>query len=405
MIGAGAFTTSGFALADLGSPNLVMLAWLVGGIIAFCGALSYASLSHHLSESGGEYLFLSRVIHPMAGFIAGWVSLLAGFTGAIALAALAFEIYLKPILPVEFPNGTLAVALVIFGALIHGIKLRVGIGLQDFFVFLKLGLILIFVGVAVLTTKSVSIVSDIATKDFSIFSFAGTLVWISLSYSGYNAAVYVAGEAKDKQTTVPKAIWLGTLIVTLLYLALNAVFMYCVPNSLTVGKEDVAAVAATSIGGENLALLVRLIIAISLLTSVFSMLMTGPRVYAQMAQDKLFPDFFRSQGQVPQLAILFQAGAAIILITFSTLQNLLTYLGFTLSICAALTVFCLFLLKRKDNSIKIIGYPFIPLFFILATISLAMIFVWGSPMNLVGTVVTFLSGAILYFIFHRRQLG
>ena len=96
MIGAGVFTTSGFALADLGTPDRVMVAWLTGGVLAVCGALSYGALVRRITDSGGEYLFLSRVIHPAAGFVAGWVSLLAGFTGAIAFAASALEAYALP---------------------------------------------------------------------------------------------------------------------------------------------------------------------------------------------------------------------------------------------------------------------------------------------------------------------
>lgn len=406
MIGAGVFTTSGFALSDLGSPNRVMLAWLVGGIIALFGALSYGALVRHMSESGGEYLFLSRVIHPMAGFIAGWVSLLAGFTGAIAFAALAFESYIQPVLPFHLPTSALAVSLVILAAILHGVKLNIGVGIQNFVVALKFILLLLFIGIAAVSAKSFN-AGEISQPipDFSLFTFAGSLVWISLSYSGYNAAVYVAGEANQKETTVPKAMWMGTLAVIIVYLALNGVFMYFAPTEMTAGKEDVAAVAATYIGGDALALLVRFIISLSLLTSVFAMVMIGPRVYARMAEDKLFPSFFRFQGEVPRAAILLQSIAAILLITITSLKDLLSYLGFTLSLCAAMTVFCLFLIKRKDtnNSIKIPGYPFVPAIFVGVTILLAILAVIRNPYELVATLLTFLSGILLYFVFKSKD--
>lgn len=405
MIGAGVFTTSGFALADLGSPNRVMLAWLIGGIIALCGALSYGALVRQMSESGGEYLFLSRVIHPIAGFIAGWVSLLAGFTGAIAFAALAFESYIQPILPFSLPTGTLAISLVVLAAILHGFRLNLGVGIQNAVVALKFVLLLLFIGIAAISAKSYGFEeSTKPVSDFSLFAFAGSLVWISLSYSGYNAAVYVAGEANQKQINVPKAMWIGTLAVTIIYLALNGVFMYFTPTELTIGKEDVAAVAATYIGGDTLALLVRFIISLSLLTSVFAMVMIGPRVYARMAEDKLFPQFFRFQGEVPRSAIALQATAAILLISFTSLKDLLSYLGFTLSLCAAMTVFCLFIIKRKDenNSIKIPGYPFVPVFFVGATIFLAILAVWRNPIELAATALTFISGIALYFVFKSK---
>jgi APA family basic amino acid/polyamine antiporter len=271
---------------------------------------------------------------------------------------------------------------------------------------LKLVSLLTFIGIAALMAKSYVLESPApASSDFSLFSFAGTLVWISLSYSGFNAAVYVAGEAEQKEVNVPRAIWLGTLIVTVIYLALNAVFLYLAPTDVTVGREDIAAVAAFSIGGEPLALMVRLIIALSLLTSVFAMIMAGPRVYARMAEDKLFPQLFRFQGEVPRAAIALQAGAAILIIAVSSLKDLLSYLGFTLSLSAALTVFCLFLLRRKEkaNPIKIPGYPFVPAFFVGSTVLLAILAVYRNPAELIATLLTFISGAVLYFLLRDRS--
>jgi len=407
MIGAGVFTTSGFALADLGSPNRVMLAWVFGGVLAMCGALSYGALSKHISESGGEYLFLSRVIHPMAGFIAGCVSLVAGFSGAIALSAIAFEAYFGAMLPFTIPTGSLAVSVVLIAAILHGIRVSVGAGVQDLIVGLKFVLILVFIGVAVVSIRSSGTGLEFPTPPaFSMASFAMSMVWISLSYSGYNAAVYIAGEAREKERLVPKAIWVGTLLVTVIYLALNSIFMYLVPFEVATGREDVAVAAATYLGGENLAYLVRIIVGIALLTSVFAMVMLGPRVYARMAEDGFFPKFFRFQGDVPRASIAFQAGAAILFISFTSLKDLLSYLGFTLSICAALTVFCLFLVKRRQSNsvLKIPGYPLVPAFFVLATISLAAIGVWRNPFELLFALLTFVVGALVYYLV-RNGLG
>jgi amino acid transporter len=193
MIGAGVFTTSGFALADLGSPNRVMAAWAVGGIIALCGAVSYGGLVRHVTESGGEYLFLSRLVHPVAGFIAGWVSLLAGFTGAIAFAALAFETYLLPVPPPWLPPGGLAVAVVVAGALLHGFRVGPGALAQNIVVAIKTLLIVLFLGAALwLAPAAAGRDTAPLAANFDLPAFAGSLVWISLSYSGFNAAVYVA---------------------------------------------------------------------------------------------------------------------------------------------------------------------------------------------------------------------
>ena len=185
MIGAGIFTTSGFALSDLGSADRVMAAWVVGGVIALCGALSYAGLVRYITESGGEYLFLSRLIHPLAGFITGWVSLLAGFTGAIAFAARAFETYAFPTRPDWLPNGVAAAGMVLVAAILHGVKVQVGALAQNIVVFLKVVLLIGFLAIA----ASVAMTQGAAPAPppempFSLAAFAGSLVWISLSYSG-----------------------------------------------------------------------------------------------------------------------------------------------------------------------------------------------------------------------------
>ncbi len=208
MIGAGVFTTSGFSLADLGSRQYVMLAWLIGGVIAICGAISYGQLAQRITESGGEYVFLSRLIHPSVGFIAGWVSLLAGFTGAIAFAATAFETYAIPlsIRPSWFQPGMAAVVSIIGFGLLHSLILRTGLITQNLIVALKLVLIGGFIAVAffVFPTGWQGMQIETEAAGFSIYAIASTLVWISLSFSGFNAAVYVTGEVRNPQTNVPR---------------------------------------------------------------------------------------------------------------------------------------------------------------------------------------------------------
>ena len=269
-----------------------MLAWLTGGLVALTGALSYAGLVRLVRESGGEYVFLARLVHPLAGFMAGWVSLLAGFTAAIAFAALAFEAYAAPFFPPWLPPHALAITVIGLAAVLHGSRVEAGVAAQNAVVLLKLGLILGFVAYAA--------VVGVATRPpppsampFSASAFAGTLVWISLSYSGFNAAVYVAGEAKRAVTNVPRALWLGTTLVTGIDPVLNMIFLYLPPYNAVVNRADVAAAAALAIGGPTLEAAIRALIMLALLTSVFSMMMAGPRVYARMADDKLFPACFR----------------------------------------------------------------------------------------------------------------
>lgn len=191
MIGAGVFTTSGFALGDLGTPGRVMLAWLVGGGVALCGALSYGALARRMTESGGEYLFLSRAVHPLVGFLAGWVSLLAGFTGAIAFAASAFEVYALPdsIRPSWLPTDVLAICVVVLSGVLHGRRVQVGASSQNIAVGVKLALLAAFLLYALFHLSSprwrggpLLPPGETTLPPFSLSAFAVTLMWISLSY-------------------------------------------------------------------------------------------------------------------------------------------------------------------------------------------------------------------------------
>jgi len=406
MIGAGLFTTSGFALNDLGSANRVMLAWVLGGVLALSGAVSYGGLVRRISDSGGEYLFLSKLVHPLAGFVGGWVSLLAGFTGAIAFAALAFEAYVSPLHSAGLPEGSVATALIIVAALLHGVKVRAGVVAQNAAVIIKVTFLLVFIAFAVsIAITGETSLPPVPVQPFSVTVFAGTLVWISLSYSGFNAAVYVAREARDASVNAPRALWAGTLIVTAIYLSVNAAFVYLPPFEAVAGREDVAAAAASSLGGEVASLLARALIALALLTSVFSMIMSGPRVYARMADDGMFPRAFRFETGPPRAAIVLQAVLAIIVVMSTELKTLLSYLGFTLSISTALTVASLFALHHREGRDAVIvpGYPLTPAFYVIGTLVLAGIAGVNNPKELMTAIFTLLSGSVIYLTLKKYQ--
>lgn len=406
MIGAGVYTTSGFALADLGSPLLVLAAWAVGGVLAICGAVSYGALAQRFAQSGGEYLFLSRALHPAAGSVAGFVSLLAGFTGAIALAALTFEQYLPP--PEStgarepWPWNWVATAMVIAAALLHGLRLRAGSGVQDLMVVLKLIVIAAFFAVAAYSLGLSrppwqGLQTAVAPPSpWPVATFAVSLMWISLSYSGFNAAIYITGEVRDGGATVRRALLIGTLLVTLIYLLLNSVFVLAPPSDQVLGNRDVATQAARYIGGQWLELLFRVTILLSLATSVSSLMMTGPRVYAQMAADGVLPRLFRHVGEVPRTAIAAQALLAIVVIQIASLRQLLSYLGLTLSLSAALTVATLFVLRSRGEKLSVPFYPWPPLIFVAGTLLTASIAGYRNPAEFAVALATLAAGLVFY---------
>lgn len=411
MIGAGVFTTSGFALADLGSPWRVLAAWLIGGLLALCGALSYGALARLVPGSAGEYLYLSRIVHPAVGFIAGWVSLLAGFTAAIAYSALTFAAYALG--PDAGAAKAVATALIAVAVLLHALRVRQGAWVQNAAVALKLMLLAAFCGLAVFGGGTWSGLAAPDPPPFSLAGFALSLMWISFSYSGFNAAVYVAGEVPSAESVVPRALRLGTLLTVFLYLALNAVFVLAPSFEAAAGQEDVAAVAARALGGEPLAAAIRLLIALALFTSVSAMVMAGPRVYAKMAEDGLFPRVFRSRDGAPTAAVALQGALAVGVVWLTGLRELLSYLGFTLGLSAAGTAAALFLAVRRQPGRRqeLPGYPWAypwayplaPAVFVVFTLLFAGLAATVNPREMLAALATIASGALLYRLTRGRR--
>lgn len=402
MIGAGVFTTSGFALADLGSREYVLLAWFAGGLIALCGALSYAALARRFPESGGEYLFLSRMLHPLAGFLAGWVSLLAGFTAPIAAAALGLQAYVGYSIELNVRPEWIGSFAIAAAGLIHGLRFREGVWLQNGAVALKLVLICGFVAFGMSTLPERPLASA-EPVEFVWGAFAVTLVWVSFSYSGWNAAVYIAGEVRDPERSVRRALLLGTCVVMALYMGLNAVFLYAVPIEALAGRAEVGAIAAQALGGDSLRHAVSMLVGLALFTSIWSMVMAGPRVYAKMAEDGLFPRFLRADGRTPTAAIVLQSVLAIVVVWLSGLAELFSYIGFTLGMSAVVTVLALIYLRLREGSerVPVPGFPIVPIVFVVATLWAAGFMILREPTQAAMGLATALLGLPVYFWLRR----
>jgi len=281
--------------------------------------------------------------------------------------------------------------------------LRIGLLTQNLVVIFKLVLLTAFIGFAFSYYPSGWEGLRIETKavPFSIYGLASTLVWISLSFSGFNAAVYITGEVDNPQKNVPRSLLMGTLVVSLLYLALNYVFVYgTVPDKIKAVSE-VAIAASQAIGGDTLALLIRVIVSVALLSSVSSMVVAGPRVYAKMAEDGVFPKFFNASaadaGGVPVSAIWLQVVLASVVVYSTSLKSLLDYLGFTLSVSAAITVACIFWTQRAgETRLQRLFFSSIAMIYVCATIGLATLSAINRPQQLIGFAATIVSGLVLF---------
>lgn len=441
MLGAGVFTTSGFALADLGRREWVLLAWVLGGGIAACGAHAYAALARRFPGNGGEYLFLSRALHPMAGFLAGWVSLFAGFTAPIAVAAHGLEAYAGATLGLGGPAVGLGAGAILLCGLAHGLRRAAGLGLQNAAVALKavaIAAFLLFGAIRILGPANDSpagadravdalgapagAASDVASA-FPLAAFAVTLVWISFAYSGWNAAVYVADEITDPPAdegapparTLGRATWIATVGVGLVYVALNALFLWSAPAGRLAGAAEVGAIAAEALGGEAARAALSAIVALALLTSISAMVMVGPRVTAQMADDGLLPRRLgRASGgmakgavDVPVAAVALQIALALAAFFLAGLRELLLYSGFLLGLSAAATVASGLgggsgsggaLDASSSRSTRVASIVFIG-----ATLFGAAFVVWREPRQAAVALGTLALGALAYGV--TRRLG
>ena len=404
MIGAGVYTTSGFALVDLHDRRLVLLAWLLGGAIAIAGAASYGQLARRLTENGGEYLYLARAVHPLAGFAAGWVSLWAGFTAAGAFAVLTFEAYARDLLALPLgPSGLPALLLTAAVTTLHAQSVRFGVTGQSVAVAIKLSLLAAFLTAAawLLPWDTVADGGPLPpVSAASLGTLARSVVWISFSYTGFNAAVYLAGDARDGARGVTRSMVVGTAAVTVLYVLLNAVFLYAVPSDAIAGQKEVATIAAAAIGGSALKSLVGLAICLGLVTTASSVVLTGPRVYARMADDGLFPGWFRSSGGIPRRAVLLQGVLIAAVVLASDLRSLLDYLGLTLALTSMATVATL--LRRSDADSSSRWRLLAPLLYLAATATTTTLAVLSDLPKAAATAATFASAAVVYLLIRPR---
>ncbi len=389
MVGTGIFTTTGFLAGDLGDVSTVLAIWVVGAICALAGAFCYSELGINFPSSGGEYVYLTEAFGPAAGFMVGWISFVAGFSGPIALAALAFSEYVGyffPAVKVENahwllagikvgPGHLLACALVTLFTVLN----LFGIGriakLQNVLTGVKLAVIIGFIvfgftmGNGNWANFSQSAVRTSTSSVPSQFSIS--LIFIYLAYSGWNAATYVAEEVQNPERTLPLALTIGTLIVTVLFVGLNLVFIYAQPLEQMKGVVAIGTLSASHLFGPHISGVFGFLMALSLMATVNAMVTIGPRVYYAMAKNKAFfpaAAIVHPKWRTPIYAILMQ-GVFTIFMTLTPFKDLIFFIGFLLNAFSVIAVASLFIFRQRAGWQKLavvnFAWPLIPLFYIL----------------------------------------
>ncbi|HWO40547.1 MAG TPA: amino acid permease [Candidatus Eisenbacteria bacterium] len=430
MIGIGVFVTTGVVAETLPSPGGVLLVWLLGGFLALAGALSCAELSASLPYAGGDYIYIREAYGRLAGFLSGWSSFLVTFSGAIAFLAVGFTGFLAFFFPVlgseqaifsasvlgfsiNVTVGTVfAIMMVALISTLHCIGVRQGAMTQNVLSLLKLGALLGIILLGVFFGKG-------STDHFKPFFdwekignfsvFAAAFIPVIFAYSGWNAVIYIAGEVKEPERNLPRALLIANTIVIALYLAINAVYIYGVPVTEMKGALRVSEVATTALFGYQTSAWITGIITVSILGALNVVTMIGPRIYYAMARDGLF---FRSLARVhptfgtPINAIVLQAIWACLLILTGTFGTLFTYVSVIITLFSALTVGSVMILRWKEPTLhrpyKVWGYPVLPVLFILAHLGI----VWGSltekPIESLWGVFIVSLGIPAYLMWQRR---
>ncbi len=377
MIGTGVFTSLGFQLVDVQSTFPLLMLWVLGGIAAFCGAITYAELGAAIPRSGGEYTFLGRIYHPGAGFVSGWISATIGFAAPTALAAITFGAYLSSVFP-GLPETALAVVLVVALSGIHASTHRNSGALQSSFTSLKVVLILAFCGAALIITPDPQPVALVpASGDAGLVfgsGFAVSLIYVSYAYTGWNAATYLTSELDDVPHQLPWILGGGTALVLALYVGLNYAFLRAAPMSEMVGQLEVGYIAATHIFGPLGADIMGVALALLLVSTVSAMVVAGPRVLHVIGEDyRPFRWLSKTnEDGIPTTAILTQGVLAILFIVTASFESILVFSGFVLGLNSLLTVAGVFVLRVREPDLprpyRAWAYPITPIVYLSLTV-------------------------------------
>lgn len=429
VIGGGILFTPPLVAAAAPSAFWFLSAWIAGGALAFAGAMAYAELAALRPRAGGEYVYLREAFGKLAAFLTGWTSFIAGFTGAIAASAIVTTFYLErffpgaanstpffvvplPYVPLTFSRQTLvAIAGIVLMAGIHVAGVGPGRIVGNVLAALKVSALLMFIalGFSIGAGSSANLTAASGPVVWSAWLLA--LIPVMFTYSGWNAAGYIAEEIRDPGRNVPRAFALGTAAVIVIYLSLNILYLYVLPvGELAKVQGSVLDVIADRLLGARAGDIMGIVSIVSLMASISAMTFAGPRVYYAMARDGLFFDAaakIHPKYKTPAAAIIAQAIWASLLVLSGSADALTNYTGFAIVLFAGIAVMSLFVLRRREPAAprpyKTMGYPVAPAIFVVACFLIVVNGIYSRPGPTGAGLLVMAAGIPLYMWLTRRR--
>jgi APA family basic amino acid/polyamine antiporter len=391
----------------------MLAVWLAGGALAFAGAMAYAELAAVRPHAGGEYVYLRDAYGPVAAFLTGWTSFIAGFSGAIAAGAVALADYVSRFIPLSAgAKPAVSIAAIAVLTLIHVRGLGPGRLVQNTLAGVKTTAIVLLIAFGFAIGHGNAAQLAASAGPVLPLSWLLALVPVMFSYSGWNAAVYVAEEVRDPSRNVPLALGLGTVAVVIIYVGLYALYIFALPvdqiASLPPGR--LMDTVAERLFGFATGHLIALFTIVSIAASISAMVLAGPRVYFAMARDGMF---VRAAGRVhprfhtPATAIVAQAVWSSVLVLSGTLAQLVTYTGFAVVLFAGVAVSALFVLRRRDagapRRFSALGYPWAPAIFVVASAAMVVNSFWRDPGSSLAGAALIAAGLPVYYMIRARH--
>jgi len=415
MIGGGIFLVPNLVARSMPSMPMIMTVWLLAGVVSLIGALACAELGGAFPATGGQYVFLREAYGPAAAFLCGWSLFTVARSAQVAWLAVVFSMYTGYFVPLGSFSKLLSLAVLALFTWVNYRGVKFGAIVQNSFTLVKIvGILVIVAGAFLLgghtAQNAMSAAAAQHVSGNSLSSFGVALVACLLSYDGWVQLSFVAGEIRNPERNVLRALTCGTLLVGALYLLANVAYIQVLTIPAIAASEHVGADAAASVFGAAGGTVVSLLILVSVLGTLNGCFMTTPRVYFAQAADGLFFRKFAEihpMNRTPGFAVLAQGLWSAVLILSGTYESLIDYALFGLWVFYGLMIAAVIVLRRTRPDLprpyRMWGYPLTPLAFLAVTLWFLFNMLVARPGASFASLGLMLTGVPAYFLWHRRR--